>query len=133
LIGSGVPAHHIAVISFDITNSSTFNWDADFRVVQLHHEIVDRKAIFTKGYVKRMTVHQAKGFEFPVVFLMGLTHDLFVNSTFGRTSDDPEDVVRAILYVGMTRARDTLIMTAPGPLLNELENVSPSLVARPKA
>jgi superfamily I DNA/RNA helicase/Txe/YoeB family toxin of Txe-Axe toxin-antitoxin module len=130
LISSGVPPHHIAVISFDITNSASFNWDADFRVVQLHHETVNRKAIFTKGYVKRMTIHQAKGFEFPVVFLMGLTHDLFLNSTFVRTSDDPEDVVRAMLYVGMTRARDTLLMSAPGTLLSELENLSPSLVAR---
>jgi plasmid maintenance system killer protein len=133
LISSGVPAHHIAVISFDITNSSNFNWDADFRVIQLHHETANRKAIFTKGYVKRMTIHQAKGFEFPVVFLMGLTHDLFVNSSFVRSSDDPEDVVRAMLYVGMTRARDALFMSAPGPLLNELESLSPSLVARPKA
>jgi Txe/YoeB family toxin of Txe-Axe toxin-antitoxin module len=130
LISSGVPRHHIAVISFDISNSSTFNWDADFRVIQLHHETVNRKAIFTKGYVKRMTIHQSKGFEFPIVFLMGLTHDLFVNLAFVRASDDAEDVVRAMLYVGMTRARDALFLSAPGPLVNELDNLSPSLVAR---
>ena len=128
LIGHGVPEHHVAVISFDITNSSTFDWDANFRVIQLHHETVDRKAIFTKGYVKRMTIHQAKGFEFPVVFLLGLTHDLFMNSAFVRTSDDPENVIRAMLYVGMTRARDKLFMSAPGPLLKEVEDLGPLVV-----
>ena len=130
LMASGVPGHHIAIISFDITNSSTFNWDADFRVIELHNEIVDRQAIFTRGYVKRMTIHQAKGLEFPVVFLMGLTRELFVSSDFVRTSDDPEDVMRALLYVGMTRARDTLFMSSPGPMLDELRILSPSLIAR---
>jgi DNA helicase-2/ATP-dependent DNA helicase PcrA len=77
-----------------------------------------------------MTIHQSKGFEFPIVFLMGLTHDLFVNLAFVRASDDAEDVVRAMLYVGMTRARDALFLSAPGPLVNELDNLSPSLVAR---
>jgi superfamily I DNA/RNA helicase/Txe/YoeB family toxin of Txe-Axe toxin-antitoxin module len=130
LIRNGVPKHHIAIISFDITNSSTFNWDADFGVLQLHHEVVHRTAIFTKGYVKRMTIHQAKGFEFPIVFLMGLTRDLFVSSTFIRASENPEDVVRALLYVAMTRARDTLFMSAPGRLLNELDDLDTSLVSR---
>ncbi len=133
LIRKGVPRHHIAIISFDITNSSTFNWDADFRVIQLHHEIVQRTAIFTKGFVKRMTIHQAKGFEFPVVFLMGLTRDLFVSSTFIRGSENPEDVVRALLYVAMTRARDALFISAPGRLLSELADLDPLLVSRSEA
>jgi DNA helicase-2/ATP-dependent DNA helicase PcrA len=87
-------------------------------------------AIFTNGYVKRMTIHQAKGFEFPVVFLMGLTQDLFVSSNFIRTSDSAEDAVRALLYVAMTRARDCLFMSSPGPLLREVADLDPLLVSR---
>jgi superfamily I DNA/RNA helicase len=128
LIRSGVPEDHIAVISLDIANSAAFNWDADFRVIQLDHEPVRRTAIFTKGYVKRMTIHQAKGFEFPIVFLMGLTQDLFVSSSFIRTSDNAEDVVRALLYVAMTRARDVLFMSAPGLLLREVADLGPLVV-----
>lgn len=130
LVHKGVPAHHIAVISFEMTNSSEFNWAADFRVIQLDQEIVQRTAIFTKGYVKRMTIHQAKGFEFPIVFLMGLTQDLCLKSTFIRSSEDPEDVMRALLYVAMTRARDALFMSAPDRLLGVLANMDPFLVSR---
>jgi superfamily I DNA/RNA helicase len=113
-------------ISLEMTQSEAFNWHSDFRTMQLDSERVQRMAIFTKGYVKRLAIHQSKGFEFPFVFLMGLTQDAFADSEFIRSFANYEDVTRALLYVAMTRARDKLYMSAPGPL-----HFFPTLSAEP--
>jgi DNA helicase-2/ATP-dependent DNA helicase PcrA len=60
--------------------------------------------------VTLMTLHSAKGLEFPLVFLAGLEEGLFPHS---RTLNNPEELEeeRRLCYVGMTRAMDTLILT----------------------
>ena len=60
--------------------------------------------------VTLMTLHGAKGLEFPLVFLVGLEEGLFPHS---RTLNNPEEMEeeRRLCYVGMTRAMDTLILT----------------------
>jgi len=60
--------------------------------------------------VTLMTLHSAKGLEFPLVFLIGLEEGLFPHSRTLLAPDDIEEE-RRLCYVGMTRAMDTLILT----------------------
>ncbi|MBI5883683.1 MAG: UvrD-helicase domain-containing protein [Elusimicrobia bacterium] len=59
--------------------------------------------------VTLMTVHLAKGLEFPVVFLTGLEEGLFPIGSNAAPKDLEEE--RRLCYVGMTRAREKLYLT----------------------
>lgn len=63
-----------------------------------------------KEKVSLMTLHSAKGLEFPVVFLVGLEQGLFPHS---RTLNDPLalEEERRLCYVGVTRAQEQLFIT----------------------
>jgi DNA helicase-2/ATP-dependent DNA helicase PcrA len=63
-----------------------------------------------KPFVTLMTVHLAKGLEFPAVFLTGLEEGLFPISSGEATADELEEE-RRLCYVGMTRARERLVLT----------------------
>ena len=60
-----------------------------------------------------MTLHAAKGLEFPAVIIAGLEEGLFPHS---RSADDDETLEeeRRLCYVGMTRARARLFLTSAG-------------------
>lgn len=60
--------------------------------------------------VKLMTLHAAKGLEFPVVFVIGLEDGLIPHA---RAKDEPDGMEeeRRLLFVGLTRAREELLLT----------------------
>jgi DNA helicase-2/ATP-dependent DNA helicase PcrA len=74
-----------------------------------------------------MTLHAAKGLEFPAVIIAGLEEGLFPHS---RSSDDDETLEeeRRLCYVGMTRARRQLFLTSAGRrrVFGEYRNSEPS-------
>ena len=58
-----------------------------------------------------MTVHSAKGLEFPVVFMVGMENGIFPGvSSFDSESEMEES--RRLCYVGITRAKEQLFMTS---------------------
>lgn len=65
----------------------------------------------TDDAVTLMTLHAAKGLEFPVVFMIGMEESIFPHS---RALYDPTEMEeeRRLCYVGMTRAREELYLTA---------------------
>lgn len=77
---------------------------------------LEHAALFTNmdqseraGAVKLMTIHGAKGMEFPVVFLCGLSEGIFP----GRRADTRErlEEERRLAYVAFTRAKDRLFLS----------------------
>jgi DNA helicase II / ATP-dependent DNA helicase PcrA len=72
---------------------------------------VDEEAGTQNARVLMMTMHSAKGLEFPVVVITGLEEGLFPHS---RASDDEADLEeeRRLCYVGITRAQRRLVLTS---------------------
>jgi DNA helicase II / ATP-dependent DNA helicase PcrA len=84
---------------------------------QTLEELLDRAALASEADqyerdvpVSLMTLHSAKGLEFDAVFLAGLEEGVLPHS---RSIDTPAEVEeeRRLFYVGMTRARKTLVLT----------------------
>ena len=61
--------------------------------------------------VTMMTVHAAKGLEFPVVFVAGMEEGIFPHTTFGDNDPAKLEEERRLAYVAITRARKKLYLT----------------------
>jgi DNA helicase-2/ATP-dependent DNA helicase PcrA len=72
---------------------------------------VDEEAGTKDARVLMMTMHSAKGLEFPVVFIAGLEEGLFPHS---RSADDEAELEeeRRLCYVGLTRAQRRIVLTS---------------------
>jgi DNA helicase-2/ATP-dependent DNA helicase PcrA len=72
--------------------------------------VSDVDALDESGSVTLMTLHNAKGLEFPVIFIPGLEEGVFPHM---RSLGDPEQLEeeRRLAYVGITRAQEQLFLT----------------------
>jgi DNA helicase-2/ATP-dependent DNA helicase PcrA len=72
--------------------------------------VADADAVDERAQVSLLTLHNAKGLEFPIVFLAGLEEGLFPHSR-SFNSEAMLEEERRLCYVGMTRAEKRLILT----------------------
>ena len=70
--------------------------------------------------VRMMTIHQAKGLEFPEVFVIGLTEGIFPNHrSIRERRQDGEEEERRLMYVAVTRAEKMLWLCESEGYMNE--------------
>ena len=74
-----------------------------------------------------MSMHAAKGLEFPVVFIAGMEEGLFPHSRSSENEDELEEE-RRLCYVGMTRAQSQLVLTSAARrrVFGEYQSTEPS-------
>ena len=90
-----------------VTNAATYDNLDDFLADASLMSSADEKV--AKNSVTLMTLHAAKGLEFPVVFIVGMEEGLFPS---GRADDQASlEEERRLAYVGMTRAMKRLFLT----------------------
>ena len=79
------------------------------------------------GRVWLMSMHAAKGLEFPIVFIAGMEENLFPHSRSSEDQDELEEE-RRLFYVGMTRAERRLFLTgaARRRFFGEYQSTEPS-------
>jgi superfamily I DNA/RNA helicase len=77
--------------------------------------------------VQLMTVHAAKGLEWPLVFLLGVEDDQFPHYLSRDEAKQAEE--RRLLYVGLTRARQRLCLLWSGTVNGHERHLSPFLAS----
>ena len=110
LTDDGTPSSEERMANLEVLVSNAAAYDnledflADAMLISSADESVE------KNSVTLMTMHAAKGLEFPVVFMVGMEEGLFPS---GRASDDEAGLEeeRRLAYVGMTRAMRKLWLT----------------------
>lgn len=87
----------------------------------------DEEGSNDKDTVKLMTIHSSKGLEFPVVFLMGVSENVFPSpKTIEERGELGMEEERRLCYVAITRAKERLIITEAEGLSPRGKNKTPS-------
>lgn len=81
------------------------------QITLLNSEVADRNIEDSDAAIRLTTVHQAKGLEYDVVFLIGAAENLFPIRRAVEAGDTEEE--RRLFYVAVTRARDELYLLFP--------------------
>lgn len=107
---------NIEELKSSIKDYETMNMDSDFLSLESYLQEI---ALYTNAdykedgeVVKLMTIHQAKGLEFPYVFISGLTEGVFPNyRSIRERNKQAEEEERRLMYVAVTRAEKALFLT----------------------
>ena len=104
LVGAGKSFAYDAVIEENMSTLDAFLAHAAL-------EAGEGQADAWEDCVQLMTMHSVKGLEFPLVFLVGMEEGLFPHQ---RSSEEPGrmEEERRLCYVGITRAREQLVVTS---------------------
>ena len=86
---------------------------------------------YTSGAVTLMTLHGSKGLEFPVTIIYGARKGMIPFESEKHPADKEEE--RRLFYVGMTRAKEELILTSSGEQSEFLEGLSEGTIETEKA
>ncbi|KHE74548.1 ATP-dependent DNA helicase PcrA [Kocuria marina] len=105
--GLGEFLEHVALVADADQIPSQPEPEGGASAQQIAEEVAQARS---QGVVTLMTLHTAKGLEFPVVFLTGMEHGIFPHQ---RSFADPSSMEeeRRLAYVGITRARKRLYLT----------------------
>lgn len=109
ILKDGTPSgeERVANLAVLIDNAAPYNTLEDFLADAALMSSADESSV--RNSVTLMTLHAAKGLEFPVVFLVGMEDGLFPSARSEKESDIEEE--RRLAYVGMTRAMQELFLT----------------------
>ncbi len=100
---------HVALVADadQIPNKPKAEQEGGPSAAQIAAEVAEARS---QGVVTLMTLHTAKGLEFPVVFLTGMEHGLFPHQRALTDSSEMSEE-RRLAYVGLTRAMERLYLT----------------------
>ena len=108
-VQDGTPAGGERVLNLNtmVSNAAEFETLDEFLVEAVLMSSADEES--AKNSVTLMTLHAAKGLEFPVVFIVGMEEGLFPSMHDDTEAELEEE--RRLAYVGMTRAKEKLFLT----------------------
>ena len=110
LTDDGTPSSEERMKNLEVLGAQAAEYDnvEDFLADASLMSSADEKT--AKNAVTLMTLHAAKGLEFPVVFIVGMEEGLFPGSRAMEKEEEMEEE-RRLAYVGMTRAMKKLFLT----------------------
>lgn len=89
----------------------------------------ERQSGSSDDCIQMMTLHSAKGLEFPLVFMVGLEEGLFPHALASENAAGLEEE-RRLCYVGITRARQQLVMSYRQTRLYRSGRTAPNMLSR---